>query len=241
MTTAQKILDFEGARLGNGGHETWNWYPLAPGTAWCMAFQSMALTECGIPTRFAWVSACFDEYRRQGRNSYDIRTAQPGDLVAFEWGSTPGGYDHVAMVIGLTESGAWTRNGNVNGSKVADLWFPFEGGGMAELARPPYQNPTPQKGTENMRTLLTKPDGNGIEFATVFGTLTHRWQTEPGSPWTDWYPVTATNPPTPVDSVTARVTANNVLEVIVWSTTDGNAYRSWQTAPYSTWVDWQPA
>ena len=137
MTTAQQVLDFEGARLGDGGDETWGWYPLSPGTAWCMAFQSMALSECGIPTHFAWVSACFDAYRSEGRNSYDIRTAQPGDLVAFEWGSTPGGYDHVAMIIGLTETGAWTRNGNVNGSKVQDLWFPFDGGGMAEIARPP--------------------------------------------------------------------------------------------------------
>jgi len=143
VTTAQQVLDFEGARLGDGGDETWAWYPLSRGTAWCMAFQSMALSECGIPTKWAWVSACFDEYRSEGRNSYDIRTAQPGDLVAFEWGSTPGGYDHVAMVIGLTESGAWTRNGNVNGSKVQDLWFPFNGGGMAEIARPAYKAPIP--------------------------------------------------------------------------------------------------
>lgn len=143
MTTAQQVLDFEGARLGDGGDETWAWYPLARGTAWCMAFQSMALSECGIPTHYAWVSACFDDYRSEGRNSYDIRTAQPGDLVAFEWGSTPGGYDHVAMIIGLTATGAWTRNGNVNGSKVQDLWFPFDGGGMAEIARPAYVTPTP--------------------------------------------------------------------------------------------------
>jgi len=143
MTTAQQVLDFEGARLGQGGDETWGWYPLARGTAWCMAFQSMALSQCGIPTRYAWVSACFDDYRSFGMTSYDIRSALPGDLVAFEWGSTPGGYDHVAMIIGLTETGAWTRNGNVNGSKVADLWFPFNGGGMAEIARPPYEIPVP--------------------------------------------------------------------------------------------------
>ena len=143
MTTAQQVLDFEGARLGQGGDETWAWYPLPRGTAWCMAFQSMALSSCGIPTKWAWVSACFDTYRSEGRNSYDIRTAQPGDLVAFEWGSTPNGYDHVAMIIALTATGAWTRNGNVNGSKVQDLWFPFDGGGMAEIARPAYATPPP--------------------------------------------------------------------------------------------------
>lgn len=153
MTTAQQVLDFEGARLGQGGDETWGWYPLAPGTAWCMAFQSMSLSACGIPTRYAWVSACFDDYRAQGRTSYDIRTAEPGMLVAYEWGSTPGGYDHVAMILERTATGCWTRNGNVNGSKVADLWFPFDGGGMVELARPAY-TPTPSPEDDDMKSVL---------------------------------------------------------------------------------------
>jgi hypothetical protein len=168
MTTAQQVLDFEGARLNQGGYETWDWYPLPNGTAWCMAFQSMALTECGIPTRYAWVSAFFDRYRSEGRNSYDIRTAQPGDLVAFEWGDTPGGYDHVAMIIGLTETGAWTRNGNVNGSKVKDLWFPFDGGGMAEIARPQYTNP-PEPEEEMKSVLLVDRRKNPAPVYHAFG------------------------------------------------------------------------
>lgn len=168
MTTAQQVLDFEGARLDQGGYETWNWYPLANGTAWCMAFQSMALTECGIPTRYAWVSAFFDRYRSEGRNSYDIRTAQPGDLVAFEWGDTVNGYDHVAMIIALTETGAWTRNGNVNGSKVKDLWFPFDGGGMAEIARPEYTNP-PEPEEEMKSVLLVDRRKNPAPVYHAFG------------------------------------------------------------------------
>jgi len=182
VTTAQQVLDFEGARLGQGGDETWAWYPLSRGTAWCMAFQSMALSECGIPTHFAWVSACFDEYRSQGRNSYDIRTAQPGDLVAFEWGSTPGGYDHVAMIIGLTETGAWTRNGNVNGSKVADLWFPFDGGGMAEIARPPYVSPIPPTPTpeeDEMKRYLLRGDKSGEIYLADAG-LGWKWHIPAG-------------------------------------------------------------
>lgn len=182
MTTAQQVLNFQGARLGDGGNETWAWYPLSRGTAWCMAFQSMALTECGIPIRYAWVSACFDEYRRQGRNSYDIRTAQPGDLVAFEWGSTPGGYDHVAMIIGLTETGAWTRNGNVNGSKVQDLWFPFDGGGMAEIARPPYSVPVPPAPTpeeDEMKRYLLRGDKSGEIYLADAG-LGWKWHIPAG-------------------------------------------------------------
>lgn len=182
MTTAQQVLDFEGARLGDGGDETWAWYPLSRGTAWCMAFQSMALTECGIPIRYAWVSACFDAYRAEGRNSYDIRTAQPGDLVAFEWGSTPGGYDHVAMIIGLTETGAWTRNGNVNGSKVQDLWFPFDGGGMAEIARPPYSVPVPPAPTpeeDEMKRYLLRGDKSGEIYLADAG-LGWKWHIPAG-------------------------------------------------------------
>ena len=183
MTTAQQVLDFEGARLGDGGDETWAWYPLSRGTAWCMAFQSMALSSCGIPTKWAWVSDCFDTYRAEGRNSYDIRTAQPGDLVAFEWGSTPGGYDHVAMIIGLTDSGAWTRNGNVNGSKVQDLWFPFNGGGMAEIARPAYITPTPPTpptpDEDEMKRYLLKGDKTANVYLTDAG-LGWKWHIPAG-------------------------------------------------------------
>jgi len=165
VTTAQQVLDFEGARLGQGGDETWNWYPLAPGTAWCAAFQSMALSSCGIPTRFAWVSSMFADYISNGYyTSTDARHAQPGDLVGFEWGSTPGGLDHVAMILELTATGAWTRNGNVNGSKVADLWFPFNGGGMVIIGRPPYSNSPPPSPEIDMRDCLIRDPRNGAVY-----------------------------------------------------------------------------
>lgn len=183
MTTAQQVLDLEATRLGDGGDEFWRWYPAAPGTAWCMIFQSWALSECGIPTHFAWVSAFFDAYRSYGRNSYDIRTAQPGDLVAFEWGSTPGGYDHVAMIINLTATGAWTRNGNVNGSRVQDLWFPFDGGGMAEIARPIYTTPTPPipptPEEDEMKRYLLRGDKSGEIYLADAG-LGWKWHIPAG-------------------------------------------------------------
>jgi hypothetical protein len=139
VTTAAEVLYAEGLHLGAGGDEFWDWYPAPHGTAWCCIFQSWSLTQCGMDIHFAWVSGLFDWAKSQGWwSSTDIRQAQPGDCVAFEWGSTPGGYDHIAMILSVTDSGCWTRNGNVNGSRVRDLWFPFDGGGMAELVRPPY-------------------------------------------------------------------------------------------------------
>lgn len=145
MPTAEEVLNIERSFLGEGGQRFWDWYPAAPGTAWCCIFQSYCLTAAGIPTHYAWVSALFDQYRSEGRNSYDIRTAQPGDLIAFEWNSTPGGYDHIAMVesVDLERDGVYAINGNVNGSRVQRLWHPFNGGGIAEIARPAYSAPIP--------------------------------------------------------------------------------------------------
>ena len=153
MATAATLLQIEASYLGDGGTRFWNWYPAQPGTPWCCIFQSYCLTSAGIPTHFAWVSGLFDDYRTRGLwTSTDVRKAQPGDLVAFEWGTTPGGYDHIAMVESVTTDGCWTLNGNVNGSQVARIFFAFNGGGMAELARPPYETPpTPE---DDMTTLV---------------------------------------------------------------------------------------
>ena len=143
MATAEEVLDIERSFLGEGGQRFWDWYPAAPGTAWCDIFQSYCLTAVGIDTHFAWVSSHFDYYRAQGRCSYDIRSATPGALIAFEWNSTPGGYDHIAMVESVDDNGVTAINGNVNGSRVRRLWHPFNGGGIAEVAFPEYSPPTP--------------------------------------------------------------------------------------------------
>ena len=238
MTTADEVLAFEGARLNQGGDETWAWYPLSRGTAWCMAFQSMALSSCGIPTRYAWVSACFDDYRAQGRNSYNVRTALPGDLVAFEWGSTPGGYDHVAMIIGLTESGAWTRNGNVNGSRVKDLWFPFDGGGMAEIARPSYAiAPTPSPSTTKDKTMFhfKNVDGRDEYIAlTEGGQVVGCWSGTPKGPIGPW------------GELRGGISGSNLLaeqaadgRLVVQLAAYGELWGSWQSVPGGgPWCDW---
>ena len=153
MATAQELLQIEASYLGEGGSRFWDWYPAQPGTPWCAIFQSYCLSSAGIPTHYAWVSGLFDAYRQEGLwTSTDIRLAVPGDLVAFEWGNTPGGYDHIAMIESVEPNGCWTLNGNVNHSQVARLFFAFDGGGMAELARPPYDpEPSPE---EEMRTVI---------------------------------------------------------------------------------------
>lgn len=153
VATVEDILTVERSYLGEGGGRFWSWYPAQPGTPWCAIFQSFCLTSVGIPTHYAWVSGMFDAYRAAGLfTSTDVRQARPGDLVAFEWGTTPGGYDHVAMVESAEPGGCWTLNGNVNHSQVARIFFPFDGGGMAEIARPPYTQPEPED--EDMKNII---------------------------------------------------------------------------------------
>jgi hypothetical protein len=164
MATVDEVLNIERSFLGEGGQRFWAWYPAAPGTAWCDIFQSYCLTAAGIPTHFAWVSAHFDYYRAQGRTSYDARAATPGALIAFEWNSTPGGYDHIAMVESVDANGVTAINGNVNGSRVQRLWHPFNGGGIAEVAFPEYDTPTPSPEEDDVKDALIRDPRDGAIY-----------------------------------------------------------------------------
>ena len=164
MATVDEVLSIERSFLGEGGQRFWDWYPLPYGSAWCCAFQSYCLTAAGIDTHYAWVSGLFDAMRAQGRNSYDIRTAQPGDLIAFEWNSTPGGYDHIAMVESVDADGVMAINGNVNGSRVQRLWHSFNSGGIAEIARPTYSTPTPSPEEDDVKDALIRDPRDGAIY-----------------------------------------------------------------------------
>jgi len=161
MATAEQVLAIEAQYLGSNGDKVRAWYPLPATAPFCCAGQSMALTEAGIPTHFAYVTYMLDAYERNGNFTSDnVRDGRPGDLVCFDWGGGRYALDHIAMIISLTETGAWTRNANVNGGKWADLWFPFNGGGMAYIARPFYETaptpPTPLEDSDEMKRYLIR-------------------------------------------------------------------------------------
>ena len=168
MATVDEVLNLSRSQLGNLPNKYWDWYPIAYGSAWCCVYQSWVLSNAGIDTHFAWVSAIFDHYRGLGRNTYDIRSAQPGDLIAFEWdGTGQNSYDHIAMVESVDGNGVTAINGNWGGH-VTRAWHSFNGGGIAEIARPEYSTtpaptpPTPSKDDDEMKRFLirgnTKPD-----------------------------------------------------------------------------------
>jgi hypothetical protein len=238
MATVDEVLNIERSFLGEGGQRFWAWYPAAPGTAWCDIFQSYCLSAVGIPTHFAWVSAHFDYYRAQGRTSYDIRSATPGALIAFEWNSTPGGYDHIAMVESVDANGVTAINGNVNGSRVQRLWHPFNGGGIAEVAFPEYDTPpapTPTQSIEADMFHLKNTDGRDEFFALAGNGMALRCVASSPTgligPWSEIKGGIAGS------NLLAEVAKDGRLCVTLAAT--GELWGSWQTAPNSNdYCDW---
>lgn len=149
MATPEDVLNNARSTLGRGGNEFWAWYPSGQ-VAWCCIAVSKWLSDAGLPTHYAWVSALFDRYRAEGR-TFAPREAQPGDLVAFDYdGNGPRSYDHIALVeaVALDGSGLVCINGNW-ASRVSRVFHRFDAGGfaggIAEVARPYYEAaPAPQ-------------------------------------------------------------------------------------------------
>lgn len=247
MATVDEVLNIERSFLGEGGQRFWAWYPAAPGTAWCDIFQSYCLTAAGIDTHYAWVSAHFDHLRKdydsigdgwRGRCTTNVRWAQPGDLLAFEWNSTPGGYDHIAMVESVDANGVTAINGNVNGSRVQRLWHSFATGGIAEIARPPYSSaptPGPVEAKDSRMFHMKNVDGRDEYIAlTAGGQVVSCWAAKPGGkigPWAELRGGIAGS------NLVAEVAPDGRLCVTLAAM--GELWGSWQSSPASgPWVDW---
>lgn len=160
-----------------------DWYGLRG--AWCAMFVSRVFFNVGMPLPastskgFAWVSAGFDWMKRQPgwRLFTDWREAQPGDIVAWEWGWTAGGFDHVSIV---EAQHPFTTIGGNERDSVKREFFGVPGG-AALFARPPYSIPdVPQEDdmskppfiqrTSNGHPHLIYPEsGIRVDLATLDG------------------------------------------------------------------------
>lgn len=150
MASSLDVLNVERKYLEAGMYEIPDGSNRVPGltdqpgrypAAWCDQFQMHCLMEAGVqvgpgPYGSAWVSATFKWYRDQGRCFTDSSKARAGDLIAFEWGNTPGGYDHIGMIESVRPDGFVTIEGNV-GNRVQRLFRSWHDG-LAEFARPHY-------------------------------------------------------------------------------------------------------
>jgi hypothetical protein len=166
--------------------------------AWCDAFQMRVQSNIGMPIGpgekgSMWVSTTIAWYGEQGRTFTNPRDAQPGDLVAFEWGFTAGGYDHIGLVEEVRAGGLVCIEGNV-GDRVQRLWRPWGTSGFAEFARPAYSTAPPIRPA---RATRPRRDRTMHQFTNLFGLqewatlnadghLINKWE-EPGqvqlSPW----------------------------------------------------------
>lgn len=161
MATKEATLNFARSFLGEGPQRFCAWYPAPNTTPWCAIFQSYVLTFTGQPLRYAYVSYMFNAYREQGRCTTDVRSAQQGDLVAFDYdGGGRNNYDHVAMVESVTPDGLVCIDGNWQ-NRVQRVFRRFDrsgyAGGIAEIARPFYTNPTPTPtpdGDDDMKSIV---------------------------------------------------------------------------------------
>jgi hypothetical protein len=243
MATVNEVLDIARSKIGQGPEEFCRWYPAPVGTAWCAIFQSFCLSAAGIPTHFAWVSGGFDVYRKAGR-TYAPHEAQPGDLVAFDYDNNgPNSYDHVALVESVTDEGIIAINGNWTNKvcRVLHRWNTSGfSGGIAEIARPEYTEPSPvtfQKRKKMFDFALTKDD-RIVQFGIAFGCVTHRWQGVPNGGFGDWAGL-YDGQPFAVDSLVASRNADGRFDVCAWnSETSQVCYRT-QNVAGGAWRAWR--
>ena len=240
MPSVDEVLNLSRSQIGNGPEKYWDWYPSGP-VAWCCIYQSWVLSNLGLPTHYAWVSALFNVMRADGRNSYDIRSAQPGDLIAFEWGSTSGGYDHIAMVESVDARGVTAINGNW-GNRVTRAWHSFDTGGIAEIARPAYSDtptPGPTPGPINTK------EGTMFHFKNVDGRDEYIALTEGGQVVGCWS-LTPKGPIGPWIELKGGMAGSHLLaeqaadgRLVVQVAAYGELFGSWQSVPGGgPWCDW---
>lgn len=241
MPTAEQALNLGRSFLGEGPRRFVDWYPAPIGTAWCCIFQSYVLSEVGIPTRYAWVSGLFDQYRREGR-TFAPHEAQPGDLVAFDYdGNGPRSYDHIAMVESVTSEGIIAINGNWT-NKVCRVLHRFNAGGfaggIAEIARPEYISaPSPTGRNKKLFDFIRNNANLIVQFGIGYGAVVHRWQSVPNGGFGGWVPL-HDGQPFGVDGVSAVCNADNRIDLVAWnSATNEVCYRT-QNADGS-WRAWR--
>jgi hypothetical protein len=147
MTLPSDVLRIQAAQIGtaenpNGSNVTpySDWYGLHG--AWCAMFQSWCFDQAGLPVGpgakgAAWCSAMADWFESHGRLTFGTDGIRAGDVIFFEWGSTPGGYDHVGNVESVDGDWLTTIEGNV-GNRVQRLVRHRTLRGVASYGRPAY-------------------------------------------------------------------------------------------------------
>lgn len=180
MTTAAHAMSIAAGELGtreasDGGTPYHDALGYPHSWAWCQIFASWVLLTAGVPfpsKGFSWVTDARDWLGRAdtpGEVLTGTGDARPGDLCFFEWGTTPGGYDHVGMVEHVHTDTLTTIEGNTSDAVMRHTRSRY-GGGIAELGRPAYTTDTPEDDDMQAKQLLlrdTRPGRHGATYLTT--------------------------------------------------------------------------
>jgi hypothetical protein len=236
------------------------WWPMSD--AWCACFVSWVFWNVGLPlgpydepdhAGFLWVSDGFEWFTRGQGNAVGLvapMDARPGDPLAFEWGSTAGGYDHTGICVENLGYALLCIEGNVGNRVGYFTRYPWE---IAAAGRPRWSEVAPPANRRRRMfdSLTTRDDnpanaGRGVEVTTAMGLVAYRWETVPAGHaaenWHAWETIEPTSgalPPIAIDSVDIRENAAGCYEVVAWHSDDVNAKaRCWQVAPGGRWDGW---
>ena len=117
--------------LGKSGTTFWNFYGLAKGTAWCVAFVSYVMNKAGAKSLFYGGNPVFyvpyaQAWLAKNCTHVKMADARPGDIVVFTWdgignNSEKGSRDHIGFIRKAgTSKIVYTIEGNTNGGIVAE-------------------------------------------------------------------------------------------------------------------------
>lgn len=212
--------------------------------AWCAVFVSKVFWNAGMPLPastpkgFSWVSAGFDWFRKQGWHMFtDWRQAEPGDLIAWEWGQTAGGFDHISIV--KTRQPFVTIGGNER-DMVKQEFFGAPGG-AALFARPPWKgnsDPVHQPGQHKETDMLSFVNTDGREEIIGLspdGTLVSSWESTPGGGLGPFTPILPGNAPkfSGITGTKTRPTDGRIAVRLAGPM--GVPYGAWQNGPSGSW------
>ena len=149
--------------------------------AWCAMFVSWCARQAGIPTSVisnaAYAHA--DGSNSSGGYSYfhvDYKspteyTPQEGDLIFFDKASQAGEWDHVGIVIGVSNGQVYTIEGNASNAVISGS-YPLTDAEIQCYGLPKYVNGEPDGGTlSNTEVINQKIDylNNNISYFTTTG------------------------------------------------------------------------
>lgn len=149
MTTASRVLQIASGEIGYNrfndplaGTKYGRWYAEktkspyfgSSGVPYCNMFTTWVLSQAGIPEPapgfFAYVPFCINAYAAAGKR-INIRDAQPGDLVCFDW-DDDGEADHIGIVEANRGSYLQTIEGNTSSGSSGSQ---SNGGGVYRRTR----------------------------------------------------------------------------------------------------------